>query len=115
MAKTSASFMSGVPELAVLRLLARKEMYGYYLISAIKLNSNESIPLAEGVIYPTLHSLESRGFLESQAKKIDGRSRIYYRCTTKGKKRLTELKQEWIRVSGGVNAILGRARWKQIV
>lgn len=108
MAKTNAAFMSGVPELVVLRLLSRQEMYGYELVRLIRLSSNESIVLAEGVVYPTLHSLESRGLLKAKEKLVGSRSRVYYKTTSKGRKRLLELTGEWDRVSGGVEAILRR-------
>jgi len=106
MAKSNAAFMSGVPELIVLRLLSRQEMYGYELVKSIRMTSNESIKLAEGVVYPTLHGLESRGLLKAREKLIEGRNRVYYRTTIKGQKRLKELGNEWNRVSGGVEAIL---------
>lgn len=111
MAKTNAAFMSGVPELVVLRLLSRQEMYGYELVRSIRLTSNESINLAEGVVYPTLHSLESRGLLKASEKLVGKRSRVYYRTTAKGQKRLGELESEWDRVSSGVQAILRRIQW----
>ena len=106
MAKTNAAFMSGVPELVVLRLLNRSEMYGYELIRAIRLTSGESIKLAEGVIYPTLHSLEGRGLLRAKERLVKGRVRVYYRTTTKGEKRLVKLEQDWRRINNGVEAIL---------
>jgi PadR family transcriptional regulator PadR len=108
MAKTNAAFMSGVPELLVLRLLSRQEMYGYELVKAIRLTSNESIALAEGVVYPTLHSLESRGLLKVKKKIVGGRSRVYYKTTAKGHRRLSDLESEWDRVSTGIEAILRR-------
>lgn len=110
MAKTNAAFMSGVPELLVLRLLTRQEMYGYELVRAIRLSSNESISLAEGVVYPTLHSLEKRGLLKAKEKQVQGRARVYYRTTAKGQKRLGDLESEWQRVSEGVEAILRSLR-----
>lgn len=108
MAKTNAAFMSGVPELLVLRLLSQRPMYGYELVKSIKLASNESITLAEGVVYPTLHSLEKRGFLKASEKVIEGRSRIYYQTTAKGSKRLNHLASQWKQISGGIEAILRR-------
>ena len=108
MGKTNAAFMSGVPELVVLRLLSRQEMYGYELVRSIRLRSSEAITLAEGVVYPTLHSLESRGLLKAREKLVEGRTRVYYRTTARGQKRMSELETEWNRVSGGVEAILGR-------
>ncbi len=108
MAKTNAAFMSGVPELLVLRLLDRQEMYGYELVRTIRLTSNEAIALAEGVVYPTLHSLENRSYLAATEKQVGARTRVYYRTTAKGKKRLLALESEWSRVSEGINSILRR-------
>ena len=105
-AKTNAAFMSGVPELLVLRILGRKEMYGYELVKAIRLASNDRIALAEGVVYPTLHSLEARGLLQSREKQVDGRTRVYYQTTAKGKKRLKFLQSDWQRVSDGIEAVM---------
>lgn len=107
MAKTNAAFMSGVPELLVLRLLSEREMYGYELVKAIKLTTRESINLAEGVVYPTLHSLEARGMLRAREVPQPGRARVYYKTTARGRKQLQSLMNEWDRVSGGINAALG--------
>lgn len=110
MKKTNAAFMSGVPELVILRLLSQREMYGYELVRSIRMVSQESIDLAEGVIYPSLHSLEQRGMLRSQKQTVEGRSRVYYRTTAAGKKRLRTLHQDWQRVSSGIEAVMGHGR-----
>ncbi len=86
MAKTNSAFMSGMPELLVLRLFSRSEMYGYELIRAIRLTSGESIVLAEGVVYPTHPSLAGRGLLKAKEKPVKGRGRVYYHTTVKGEK-----------------------------
>lgn len=109
MSKTNPAFMSGVPELLVLRLLAREEMYGYQLVRAIRTVSNEAFDLAEGVVYPALHSLEARGLLKAKSKVAEGRSRIYYSTTAKGRARLAELTAEWRRVNKGIALVLGEA------
>lgn len=105
--RSSSAFMSGVPELAILRLLSQQEMYGYQLVRQIRLASKDALSLAEGVVYPTLHSLESRGLLASRDRLVEGRSRVYYRLTRKGSKRLQSMQAEWQRVSGGLDSILG--------
>ena len=106
MARTNAAFMSGVPELLVLRLLIRQEMYGYEIVRSIRLATGEAIVLAEGVIYPTLHSLESRGLLKAAEKKVGGRTRVYYRITDKGKKQFERLSEHWDKISAGINSCL---------
>lgn len=106
MAKTNAAFMSGVPELLVLRLLMRQEMYGYEIVRGIRLATNETIVLAEGVVYPTLHSLEKRGFLKATSRKVDGRTRVYYTVTAKGKKRFESLSGDWEKITAGISSCL---------
>lgn len=106
MAKTNPPFMSGVPELLVLRLLAHREMYGYELVKAVRLVTSEAIVLGEGVIYPVLHSLERNGALKATRKPVNGRTRVYYSVTPQGQERLGRLSHEWDRVSSGVNAAL---------
>lgn len=106
MAKTNPPFMSGVPELLVLRLLAHREMYGYELVKAVRLVTGEAIVLGEGVIYPVLHSLERNGALKATREPVNGRTRVYYGVTPKGHERLGRLSHEWDRVSSGINAAL---------
>ncbi len=106
MKKPNPPFMTGVPELVVLRLLAEREMYGYELVRAIRLASREAIVLAEGVVYPMLHGLEARGLLQGRERRVDGRNRVYYRLSAKGQRRLAELTEEWERVQTGVRSLL---------
>ena len=106
MAQTNPPFMSGVPELLLLRLLAQRERYGYELVRSIKLVTGEAISLGEGVIYPVLHGLERNGALRAKRKTVDGRTRIYYSLTAKGRKRLERLQGEWHRIQSGIAAAL---------
>ena len=107
MTRTNPPFMSGVPELLLLRQLDGAEMYGYELVKAIKSVTGEAISLGEGVIYPVLHGLEANGALKAKRKKVAGRTRVYYALTAKGRKRLSRLQGEWERVQSGVTAALG--------
>lgn len=111
MAQTNPPFMSGVPELVVLRQLSRQEMYGYELAKAIRAASQDAIALGEGVIYPVLHSLEKRGALKTTRKTVDGRTRVYYALTAQGQKRLKNLTEEWHRVRNGIESVLGNAAY----
>ncbi len=106
MAQTNPPFMSGVPELLVLRLLTRREMYGYEIVKAVRVVTSDAISLGEGVVYPALHALERAGALKARRKPVNGRTRVYYSVTAKGTKRLDRLTAEWNRVSGGVESAL---------
>ena len=109
MGQTNPPFMSGVPELLLLQQLAQREMYGYELVRSIRLVTAEAISLGEGVIYPVLHSLERNGSLKSKRKAVNGRTRVYYALTAKGRGRLRKLQDDWQRIQGGVATALGTA------
>ena len=108
MARTNPPFMGGVPEFLVLRILAQREMYGYELIRAIQLATDQAIGLKEGVIYPILYSLESRGALRAKPRIVNGRERVYYVMTAKGRRRLDQMTKDWVRVTEGVELALTR-------
>ncbi len=107
MARTNPPFMSGVPELLLLRLLEQREMYGYELVRSIRDVTGEAISLGEGVIYPVLHSLERNGSLKATRKPVGGRTRVYYSVTRKGRNRLAQLQNDWHRIQSGITAALG--------
>ena len=107
MNKTNPEFLNGVPELLVLQLLARREMYGYEIVKEILARSQEEFRFGEGCIYPCLHGLEKSRLVTSRRAESGGRSRVYYRLTTKGRKRLESMTAEWKRVAGGVALVLG--------
>lgn len=107
MAKSNPPFMSGVPELLLLRLLNNREMYGYELVRSIKEVTGEAISLGEGVIYPVLHSLERNGSLKARRKPVGGRTRVYYSLTRQGRGRLADLQEDWRRIQGGIENAIG--------
>jgi PadR family transcriptional regulator PadR len=109
MRKSNPSFLNGVPELLVLRLLARRDMYGYEVVKAIQTTSKETFAFGEGSIYPILHELEAKKFVKSRRAEVEGRSRLYYALTASGKKRLAHLTQQWQQVSAGIGRVLGGA------
>jgi PadR family transcriptional regulator PadR len=107
MAQTNPPFITGVPELLVLRMLADRVMYGYEIVKGVLLVTGEALGFGEGVIYPVLHGLEESGALKAKRKSVNGRERVYYTVTAKGRRRLDHLSEEWKRVSSGVNSALG--------
>jgi PadR family transcriptional regulator PadR len=106
MRKTNPAFVNGVPELLVLQLLARREMYGYEVVKAIQTSSRDALSFGEGCVYPVLHELEARKLVTSRRAEVEGRSRLYYALTSAGRKRLEALTREWASVSAGVASVL---------
>lgn len=104
--RSNPDFLNGVPELLVLALVARRPMYGYQIVQAIKARSAEALAFGEGCIYPILHKLERESLLTSRREVVGGRSRIVYRLSAKGKGRLAASASAWERVAGAIRAVL---------
>ena len=104
--RTNPDFLNGVPELVLLQLLARQPMYGYELVQAIQRTTGERLDFGEGCIYPILHRLEREAVLASRREEAGGRSRIIYRLTAKGQRRLAESSALWRRIADAVGLVL---------
>jgi PadR family transcriptional regulator, regulatory protein PadR len=100
-------FMSGVPELLLLKLLAENELYGYEIVRRIREATGDAISLGEGVVYPVLHALEEAGALRSRRRIVNGRERVYYTATKQGRTRLARLAEHWTRINEGIRLALG--------
>jgi PadR family transcriptional regulator PadR len=103
--RTNPDFLNGVPEMLMLRLLSRRPMHGYELVQALLAATGEALAFGEGCVYPILHRLEADGVLRSRRETVAGRSRLVYRVTPRGEKRLAESVSLW----KSVNEAIARA------
>jgi PadR family transcriptional regulator, regulatory protein PadR len=108
--RSNPAFLNGVPELLVLHLLARKPMYGYELVQAIRTGTDHVFQFGEGCIYPILHRLEIEGLLSASKETVSGRNRVVYHVTKAGRKQLSESVTTWERVVEAVCHALQRRR-----
>jgi PadR family transcriptional regulator PadR len=104
--KPNPDYLNGVPELLVLQLLSRRPMYGYQLLRAIEQSTGNVLEFGEGCIYPILHRLEHEGHLASCREMVGGRSRVVYRITSSGRKRLHGRVAAWQNIAAAVNQVL---------
>ncbi|GAA4433712.1 hypothetical protein GCM10023155_29970 [Bremerella cremea] len=103
---SNPDFLNGVPELLLLRLLARRPMYGYELVQAIRLASDGELEFGEGCIYPILHRLERDKKLASKRETVGGRSRVVYRVTPAGRKKLEQQQSLWEQTMLAIEKVL---------
>ena len=104
--KTNPDFLNGVPELLLLELLTRRGMYGYEIVQAISSATGGRLEFGEGCVYPVLHRLEAEGCLASKREPVGGRTRIVYRVTAAGKKRLEASRTSWRQVAAAIEGVL---------
>ena len=77
--------LKGVLPMAVMRLLKRRSMYGYELVTEVTQRSDGVLTLGQSTLYPLLYNLEAQGLVESEWQASQGaRDRKYYKLTDKG-------------------------------
>lgn len=97
--------MRGAGPVAVLKLLERKEMYGYELVEALATHSEGVLAMGQSTLYPLLYGLEAKGLIEGTWRSESARDRKYYRLTEKGKKRLAAETAQWQAVIKAMTAL----------
>jgi len=72
-------------------------MHGFELLNWVRHTSDEQLILEEGALYPALHRMESRGWLDAKWAISDkGRRAKYYRVTPEGRRALARAQQGWM-------------------
>ena len=83
----------------ILSLLAQGESYGYAIIQEVRQRSKDRIQWTDGMLYPVLHRLEGRGWIESRwVTSPSGRKRKYYSIRPDGEKALSQQRDHWMLV-----------------
>ena len=100
--------MTGSTDLMLLKLLERRDMYGYEIIEELRRRSNDAFDLKAGTLYPLLHQLTQKGLLTSWEQPAgEARTRRYYHITEKGLAQLERQEAEWRRFTAAVAGVLG--------
>jgi PadR family transcriptional regulator PadR len=98
--------MRGAGPVAVLKLLERREMYGYELVEALAQRSEGILAMGQSTLYPLLYNLQAKGLIESEWRQTpSGRDRRYYRLTRKGQRRLAEQTRQWEAVARAMQTL----------
>lgn len=104
----SKELIAASSSIIILSILKESENYGYQIIKKVKELSGEKINWTDGMLYPVLHRLESKGFISSSWKESDiGRKRKYYKITEIGRNELKNEKKQWSTVNNTLGAIWG--------
>lgn len=86
-------------DIQLLRIIQTEPTWGYKIKKQIETDFN--IKIRHGALYPTLNSLEQKGFVDSKKQQKDGRARKVYTITTNGK---TYLKTYYDILQGQLNS-----------
>lgn len=102
--------LQGSLDLLVLKILSRRRLHGYAIMSAIQDISDDVLRVEEGSLYPALHRMEKVGWIRAEwITKDTGRRARMYELTAAGKKQLGAEESRWQTVTLAVNRVLREA------
>jgi PadR family transcriptional regulator PadR len=105
-----ADLLQGTLDLLILKTVALGPVHGYGISQRIKQVSREVLQVQQGSLYPALHRLEKRGWLQaSWGESESGRQAKYYRLSAKGRKQLELEESQWNRLSEAIRFVLQTA------
>ena len=102
--------LQGTLDLLVLKALTWGTRHGYAVATWIRDSSGEELLVEEGALYPALHRLERRGWVESEwGLSENNRKAKFYRLTPKGRVQLRVEVSLWGRYVSAVGRVLDTA------
>ena len=98
---------TGTLDLLILRTLRGGPLHGYAIGRWIRESSDGVLQIEEGALYPALHRLEKKGFIEAKWGQTElKRPGRFYRLTRAGARRLTAESDRWREHARAVAAVL---------
>lgn len=105
-----SDLLQGTLDMLILKIVALGPVHGYGISQRIRQISKEVLQVQQGSLYPALHRLQKRGWLEADWGESDkGRQARFYRLSAKGRKQLTKEETNWQRLAGAVTLIMQTA------
>jgi transcriptional regulator len=105
----TTDLLQGTLDLLILQTLAAGPMHGWGIAQRIEQASKDVLQIGQGSLYPALHRLEYKGWIEADWGNSDNNRRAkYYALTSAGKKQLKTELATWDRLAAAVALVLGR-------
>ena len=96
-----SDLLQGTLDMLILKIVALGPVHGYGISLRIRQISKEVLQVQQGSLYPALHRLEKRGWLEAEWGESDkGRQAKFYKLSVKGPQAIGERRIE-LESSGG--------------
>ena len=101
------NLLQGTLDLLILRVVALEPMHGWSIAQRIQQISKDVLQVQQGSLYPALHRLEKRGWIEAEWGASENNRRAkFYRLTKAGRAQLEVGTATWERLSVAVARIL---------
>jgi transcriptional regulator len=104
-------FKRGAIELLVLKSLSWGPMHGYAIAKWIQETTDDALRVEEGSLYPALHRLEDKGFVDAKWGVSDtNRQAKFYSTTAQGRPALRSEIDSWTRFSAAIAKVIAATR-----
>ena len=108
-ASPNSDLLQGTLDLLILKTLALEPMHGWAIALRIQQLSKEVLQVGQGSLYPALHRLEYRGWIQSEwAPSENNRRAKFYALTAAGRNQLAAEVRNWERMAAAIALVLGR-------
>ena len=100
----------GTLDVLILKAVSWGPTHGYAIGRWIRQTTNDVLQVQEGALYPALHRLQRKGWLEEEwGVSETGREAKYYRLTTAGRRQLRAEAARWREHAEAVSLALAAA------
>jgi PadR family transcriptional regulator, regulatory protein PadR len=95
-AKQNPDLLRGTLDLLVLKALSLEALHGVGISRRITQITKDAFTVSFGSLFPTLHRMEEKGWIEAEWRSSDNNRRAkYYRLTSAGRAQLRVEERQW--------------------
>jgi transcriptional regulator len=106
MTERSAELLKGTLDLLIMRTLNLRAMHGFAIVDRIAQVTNGAFQVKAGSLFPALHRMEQEGWIQGDwVESEEGRRVRSYTLTRSGRRQLTALKENWVRIVQAMNQV----------
>lgn len=99
--------LQGTLNMMILKTLSMGPNHGYGIVRRIRQTSDEVLQVEEGSLYPALHRLEKRGYVQSEWRQSENNRRAkYYALTPRGRTHLKTEAAHWAQLSTAIGKVM---------
>ena len=107
MGEAKSELLRGTLDMLILKVVALGPSHGYAIAQRLQQISKDFFQVHQGSLYPALHRLEDRGWLQAEWKESEtGREAKFYALTTKGRRQMNTEVVNWERLCDAVGLVL---------
>jgi transcriptional regulator len=107
MSKPSAELLQGTLDMLILKALAGAPAHGFGVARWIEQVTKEELRIEEGALYPALHRMHRRRWIDATWGLSENNRRAkYYRLTDAGRRALHERVAGWESASAAIQRVL---------